>query len=288
MDEFEEKLARRLRAYLAAGVASVDTAAVSRSVVRPRSNGVGRSAVAGLFAALVVALATVAVFVRLTPSIGTTTFEPSGIVEPTGSAEHPIASPAATTEASERERSDAFWIALTDFGRTSFQYGSLREITEDSHLIVLGHVTGIERGTIEPFDPALEGVGRPTVFGLVTIDEVLKGNPQTFAPDMIRVARLGWSGAENQLPTEQVILFLKNYAQMREEGGAPPADDGADAFQYARPNEYQAVLRVFDGVIEIVDGPRAWTDALRPFPAAVDGEPLEDLIDRIREFVEGT
>jgi hypothetical protein len=199
----------------------------------------------------------------------------------------PTAEPTSITGLpSPREQSDAFWIARTDFGRTSFEYENLREITEDSHLIILGRVTGIEIGSIQPFDPALEVGRRPVVFGVVTIDEVLKGRPQMFAPNMIRVARIGWEGAESQLPTEQVILFLKNYAQMREEAGAPPAQDDEDALKYSRPNEYQAVLRVFDGVIEIVDGPRAWKDALWPFPGAVDGEAVEDVTARIRRYVD--
>lgn len=196
----------------------------------------------------------------------------------------PAQSPA-SVDMGERERSDRFWGALSHFEHQGvLHYGSLAEITGDSHLIVRGRVTGIQTGQLELFDGSVIGM----VFGVVRIDEVLKGAPEAKTPGTILVAELAQAGMpEADLPAGEVLLFLKNYAQERIDTGNDQAKDPDDRYYYSRPNSYQSVLRRFDGVVEIVDGPPGWEQALGPFPSRLDGHSFVQTINRIRALDAG-
>jgi hypothetical protein len=190
-----------------------------------------------------------------------------------------------------RERSDWFWNSVSHFGVYSLQYDSLAEITADSHLIVVGRVVDLQSGSLEAFEEPPEG-GPPrtryTTFGVVAVDDVLKGKAEMQIPGQILVARLAHSGMSPvDLPDGRVILFLKNYASMRAEGGHAVSPDAADKFYYARPNGYQGALRDLNGIVQIVDAPRGWEYAIRPFPLHQDGRPFAEVVDRIRELSAG-
>ena len=205
----------------------------------------------------------------------------------------PSAAPTSITgHMSPRERSDWFWGGVSDFGMYGFTYDSLAEITKDSHLVVLGRVIDVRLGQVETFESPPEGSGigstQNVIFGVIAVDEVLHGQAEMKVPGQVLVARTGRQNmTAADLPDGQVLLFLKNYAQLREEEGVGPSPDADDRFYYSRPNGYQCVLRDINGIVRIVDGPRGWVEALGPFPSQLDGRPFQEILDRVRELAAG-
>lgn len=200
----------------------------------------------------------------------------------------PTPSPSSLTMGmTERQRSDWYWEGVSSFGIANNVFESLAEITSEAHLIVRGRVTGMQEAEIQAF-------GGPTstlhyLFGEVTIDEVLKGTPNSQTPGTVLVARMGVRDASaDDLPKGEVILFLHNYAQLRVDGGYPPSSDPDDRYYYSRPNGYQCVLRNIDGRVQIVDGPRGWEDAIGPFPSQLDGDTYDDVVGRVRAMTATT
>ncbi|HET9852816.1 MAG TPA: hypothetical protein VFP56_09950 [Candidatus Limnocylindrales bacterium] len=184
--------------------------------------------------------------------------------------------------------SDQFWEANSQFSPTAFRYESLDEITADAHLIVRGRVVGTQEHEALPVeDPGGELTARPVTFGVITINEVLKGVPNILQPGAVLVTRLGSMGQErSELPREEIVIFLKNYEQLAEEsGGNGLFGDASDRFYYTRPNGYQAVLRNINGVVKVIAGPEGWEEALGPYPATLDGQPFDQLLEAIRRSV---
>lgn len=183
--------------------------------------------------------------------------------------------------------SDRFWQAQADYAPTNYHYNSLAAITADAHLIVRGRLIGTRRGELQPFQ-APEGMadGRAVIFGVVAVDEVLKGSPNMLLPGEVLVARVG---AENQNPDElprgEVVLFLMNYQLLRKELGVGPSSDLNDRFYYVRPNGYQCVLRNLDGVVRIVRPAEDSGEVLQGFPLVLDGESFPAVLDSIRQSV---
>lgn len=187
-------------------------------------------------------------------------------VMPTGEGSAPDAEPAL---------SDWYWAAMNSYVPSGFHYASLADITADSHLIIRGRVIGLSQGGIEPFDDTFYVKSMPVTFGVVAVDEVLKGSPESKAPGTILVARLaGGEMSETDLPQDEVILFLKNYAEMRRDFGALPAGDTDDRYYYVRPNGYQAVLRNRDGLVAVPSAPEGWWDQYGPFPSDINDLPF--------------
>jgi hypothetical protein len=188
---------------------------------------------------------------------------------------------------SEAERSEWFWTSVTDFGFYGLTYDSLRDITDAAHLIVRGRVVDLREGEIWPFGADVQKEDGPwrTIFGVVEIDDVLKGSPESKTPGTILVADLAWPHTTTaDLPAGDVILFLMNYAEQRSGEGMPPSPDRADRYYYVRPNGYQCVVRNDAGIARIVQGPRDWETHFGPFPAPLDGQQFDDLAARIREL----
>ena len=198
--------------------------------------------------------------------------------------EPPSPSPtAAAIDVGEVELSNAFWEQNSNFAPTAYRYDSLADITTDAHVIIRGRIVGTQDGELQPFGAA--GL-RQATFGIVAVDEVLKGTPEMQVPGTVLIARLGVSNQPPQeIPAGEVILFLMHYPKMRTEAGVGQSVDPNDRFFYARPNGYQCVLRNLGGVVRIVDGPEGWEDALGPFPAPLDGEPFSDVLAEIRQTV---
>jgi hypothetical protein len=187
----------------------------------------------------------------------------------------------------EEAISDRFWEANWNPAPTAFNYESLQEIVDDADLIVRGRVIGTsEHGPLPVDDPGGDLTVRPINFGVVAISEVLKGVPIILEPGSVLVARLGSKDlTPADFPRGEVVIFLNNYAQIREEFGKGLFGDPSDRFYYARPNGYQAVLRNLDCVVRIVSGPDNEKLAADEFPAALDGQPFGDLLDSIRALV---
>lgn len=198
------------------------------------------------------------------------------------------ATPTVSSTLTDRELSDRYWGALTHFGLYGWTYDSLAEITRDSHLVVRGRVTDLRSEMHQGFEEGeFMGRGVRVVYGIVTVHEVLKGVPETRVPGTVEVAQLGWEGLTvADLPQHDVILFLKNYAQMRVDEGAAPSEDPPGRYYYRRPNGYQCVLRNIEGQIEIIDGPRGWQDAFGPFPSGLVGRSFDDVAAQIRQIAQ--
>ena len=198
--------------------------------------------------------------------------------------------PVPTPSPDEDARSDLFWEQVTDFGPYGLTYDSLADITRKVHLVVRGRLVGLTSGSVEAFGedvPPDLAVTRQTL-GVVEIDEVLKGEPLMKSPGTVQVAGLGDGMTVAELPDDEVILFLMNHAQLRQEQGVLPAEDPDDVYYYARPNGYQGVLRNSVGRVEIVEGPRGAQDLWGPFPWVLDEEPFDEVVERVRKIVAET
>ncbi len=184
----------------------------------------------------------------------------------------------------EEAISDRFWEANWSLAPTAFRYESLEEIVDDADLIVRGRVTGTsDHGPLPVDDPGGDLTVRPMSFGVVAISEVLKGVPMMLEPGAVLVARLGSKDlAPAEFPRGEAVIFLNNYAQIREEFGKGLFGDPSDRFYYARPNGYQAVLRNMDCEVRIVWGPDDEKLAGDEFPGPLDGQPFDDLLASIR------
>lgn len=186
---------------------------------------------------------------------------------------------------SEEERSDWFWTEVSDFGAYGQTYSSLADITRAAHLVVRGRLIDVIEGDVWPFGddlPAEFAKPYPEMFGIVVVDQGLKGEPIMRTPGTIEVAGLGAPGmTAADLPKGEFIIFLMNHALQREEGGRPRSPDENDRFHYERPNGYQCVLRLKDGVIDIIDGPTGWEENIGPYPSGLDGLTVESIFERI-------
>ena len=191
--------------------------------------------------------------------------------------------PTAVLGPNEVAKSDRFWAATAFFGPTNFDYASLVEMTADAHLVVLGRVVGIVlAGPLPVDDPGGEQV-RPQRFGVVAIDEVLKGKPIVRDPGQVLVVRLvSTDQSKADLPREQFVIFLKNYQQIRYEFGKGLFGDASDRFYYGLPNGYQAVLRNVNGMVKLVEGPEGWLTPQGAFPAPLAAKPFDEVLDAIR------
>jgi hypothetical protein len=192
----------------------------------------------------------------------------------------------------EKQRSDFFWGKVTNFAVYGHTYDSLDEITRAAHVVVRGRVTDLRLGEVQPFGrdlPDEMAQPYPEIFGSVSIDEVLKGDPIMRTPGFIEVAGLGRSSMSvADLPEGEFIIFLMNHARQREERGLAASDDPDDRFHYERPNGYQCVLRNSNGSVDIIDGPEGWEEALGPFPSGLDGVAFDAIVKQIRVFARDT
>jgi hypothetical protein len=258
------------------------------AATRIRRDGLVHDELAMLGVAAVLVLITAASCTFMAPVAPTAdpsdTFGTAPLATGSGVATEPTSLAEVVTD---RVRSDRFWQSITHFAAYGYRYDSMDEMVADAHLIVRGRVTSLRAGTIDRFE---DGGPRGTdamrvTFGIVTITEVLKGDPQSRDAGTIEVARLGWSWmTEDDLPSEEVLLFLKNYAQMRVEEGAPVASTSDDRFHYARANGYQCALRNLDGVVDLVDGPPGWEQDFGPFPSDQNGRPFADVVVEVRQL----
>lgn len=194
----------------------------------------------------------------------------------------PSATSAAVVEVTVPE---PFWDRVTNFGMYGLTYGSLEEIVDHAHLVVVGRVVDTSEGTVHPYD----GPFGPSdlVLGTVAVDEVLKGLPVMRQEGKIEVAELGWQGIDAaDLPKGQSLLFLMNDAQQRAEYGYPASDEANERYRYWRPNGYQAVIPNVGGRAHVVGDWSSWQRITgQTFPGDVDGMRFSDLVSAVREHV---
>lgn len=184
---------------------------------------------------------------------------------------------------SDRAVETDYWRNVSHFGRAGQTYSDVDDIASDSDLVIVGHLVGTQLGRVAPFSvPSGMDEPRLELFGVVAIDQVIKGKPADSGTGTVLVAGLGPEDSLD-MPSGQFLIFLQNYADLREAYGVAPSCDPADAFLYARPNGYQAVVLIHDGRLSVIDGPKGWKEALGPFPSELEGTGLADVITRIHE-----
>lgn len=243
----------------------------SHSVAGPRRvvQGRSRTSVAGLILVVVAAVAIAFAASASTPRV------PS----PVGGT---VSTSAPEDSGTALDPTEGYWTSVSDFVLTNWRYESLEAMTEDVDLVVRGHLVGVVVKRIQSFEQNELHESLPSAFGIVEIDEVLKGKPASQTPGTVLVARLGVADAESaSLPKESVILFLKSYAQMRRDAGVTPSKDAEDQYFYARPNGYQCLLREVDGRVALVPGPEGWAEALGPFPSELEGMSVSTVLAEI-------
>ena len=195
-----------------------------------------------------------------------------------------VGAPAETSEA----RSDAFWDPFTRKGHYAQQYESLEEISDAVHLVVRGQLVDIRTGAFRYFERIVgldtndpdEDPLVPILIGVVRVDEVLKGSPMMREAGFIEVSLDSpWNGWEQHLrmnlPNDDNVFFLMNDAQQRSELGFPEDDTETSPFLYWRPNGDQAVLRLLDGQVEVIE------PIVGRYPSALDGVTSEEVRDRV-------
>lgn len=222
------------------------------------------------------------------PSLATPTYAATASPEPSATSDDASQSPSETP--TDEQLSHSYWNSITHFGAYGFEYQSLAEITHDSHLVVRGRVIDLTPGVLQPFEEGGPHGEMSVTFGIVAVDEVLKGIPEVRIEGRIEVARLGWTGmSASDLPQHEVVLFLKNYAQMRRDEGVEQSEDSADRFYYGRPNGYQAVLRNIGGQVAVIVPREDWEEVFADgFPFRLIGRDFEDVVERIRQMVRDT
>ena len=192
------------------------------------------------------------------------------------------------TAETDQERSDTFWDPFVRKGHYAQQYESIEEITDAVHLVVRGQLTEIRLGSFRYFERRLgENSGDPNedplipiLIGVVRVDEVLKGTPMMRTPGFIEVSLDSpWKGWEQDLrpliPKETDVFFLMNDAQQRAEMGFPEDDPKTSPFLYWRPNGDQAVLRLVDGKVVVIE------PIIGRYPSELNGLPSEALLSAV-------
>jgi hypothetical protein len=174
-----------------------------------------------------------------------------------------------------------YWREVSRFRPAGQSYASLEEIADESHLVVVGHLVGTQLGQVQPFSVPSQ-IDHPYLshFGVLEVDSVITGTPKYSGVGTILVKDLG-PERSIALPSGQFLIFLQNDAELREEYDVRPSCDPADSLHYGRPNGYQAVLLIHDGVLAVIQGPEGWEEALGPFPTELDGRTLEDVAAEI-------
>lgn len=175
------------------------------------------------------------------------------------------------------EHSDAFWNPIQQSGLYGYNYDSLADISQSVHAIVRGRIAALRVGDFMPYEG--EAVPIPILIATVTIDEVLKGELESRTGTTIEVSLdPPWPEWESQLlpslPAHDHLFFLMNDAQQRAELGYPARADN-ERYLYWRPNGDQAVLRIIDGKVAVIEPEPG------RYPESLHGTPVEQVTDTI-------
>ena len=148
---------------------------------------------------------------------------------------------------------------------------SLAEITIESDLVI--------RGTIRDAYSDWRGGDAYDSYANVSIEEVLKGVPESREADTVDVG-IGYlsspiDGLRSSLPEHDHLWFLIR-------------DEDRHGTYYTTDYVQVSVLRDIGGVVEVIR-PEAIGNAYSPrqFPVPLDGTSFEELVDQVRQLVEG-
>ena len=287
---FEDRVVAELHRLLDAAVPDVDARSVSERAWthHRRSHRASWGTPVAATAVAVLVLALVIDFQLLGPKTSPGSSSPTAVQDSIAS---PRTVPTTTTrpQLSEQERSDLYWSLVIAYipAPSARRFRTLDDIVEGSDVIVRGRVVG--RQIVDPSGSTSGGgVGEPgdaKVFGLVKVDEVLKGDQRLRGTSIAVTPLARPEVTDAELPGGEVIIFLKNYALYAAASGTPPPSDSPLWSRYFLANRYQAVLRELDGVVNVLPAPEGWWDAFGPFPQTVDRVPFQEVVDRIIDLV---
>lgn len=198
----------------------------------------------------------------------------------------PTAAAPATAD-SQLDRSDKFW-AVLDYEADYPIYETLGEMTKAADLVVVGHVTGIDRSRTagKPIDSDHPDV---SVLNFVTmsvvIDETVKGEAQSKEQGVIAVEELipnagRFDELAPNLPSESALFFLQNGAAAAARNGHPPAYQEQWLYSYVLLSPPQALIRNVDGIVRVRVG---WH---YPFPNNIDGTSFDELLSKTRSIAQ--
>lgn len=177
------------------------------------------------------------------------------------------------------EGSDEFWKSVfSSPGDQVYAYDSMAEISRDSHLILTGRVTDLRGGeVIGPLQ---------FVYVTVAIGEVLYGTPMTHTDGTVELRLYVTEGTElgavqAMIPQHRHLFFLLNGGEAAEEYGRPPEEQDRWRYSYL-PAGRGGVIRDIDGQAR---GLRLEDPAA--FPAGVEGDAFEDVVQRVRDIAGG-
>jgi hypothetical protein len=177
-----------------------------------------------------------------------------------------------------------FWRAVTPGGEYGEEYDTLQQIVEDVDLIVVGSIAELYVADVKSTDGTY-----PQIWAEFRVSDVLKGQPASRVSGFVDVALSpagSWEYAADNVPDEEVILFLMNEAAYRERYGQVSVDPEAEQYMYWRPNP-QGFLRNVDGQVDVFDRDRMATDYGRQdFPMTTVGHEFRDVIEAIRSAAE--
>jgi hypothetical protein len=182
-------------------------------------------------------------------------------------------------------RSDAFWEGTVSSGYRIPMYETLGEAVSDAHLIVVGRVTDVREG--ESYTIEVEGQERPGprfFYATITIDESLYGEPETRTPGTIDLRLIAGDPSDNTaeyIPDHANLFFLHNDAVLAEENGRPQEEVEYWRYSYG-VRGLGGVIRDIDGVARILNDMR---DHAPLFPTRLDGDPFEEVVQRVPEQI---
>lgn len=193
-----------------------------------------------------------------------------------------------TAAPTERELSDRLWAQAFDYRPSDVK--TLEDIVLASDLIVSGRIAGktIADCPAAPSPPfkgpdVCDGGGRRS-FAIVAVDAVLKHDGRHAAGTVM--VGLSLTGIQDSdLPRGELVLFLRNYGTAFVEAGVPTASDSPRWHWYYPATSFQGAIRNLDGVVDVPAAPEGWWDQFGPFPSDVDGQPFDQVVDRIRALV---
>lgn len=186
---------------------------------------------------------------------------------------HPTSSPITGTEL---ERSDLFWDTVIS-GDNPDEIESLSGGFSGADLVVVGRFT---EAAFE-HDPALDELGDyPLAGATFTIEQVLKGQPETEVEGTIRVQFnpvVDTQLVQQLMPTHQHVLFLFYVPSFLERLNQPPDEQERYRYRYMLMHGKQGVIRNVSGTTRVLD-------ARNPnrFPAGFEGVPFDVVLETIR------
>ena len=144
----------------------------------------------------------------------------------------------------------------------------------EADLVVVGRITALR--------PGEHVAGYAVTRATLTLDEVLKGEPQTLVTGTVTLqlppVEAPWL-AEETMPSHRNLLFLFYVPAFLERLGQPEEEQVEELYDYVPMHGTQAVIRDIGGTAR---------DILIPpderFPDEFEGQPFAEVVDRARRL----